>query len=215
MIKCICFFFITLAVLACGSVAGPGCPPPSAADAVYVVGHGWHVEIGIPVEKLDGNMSFLRSIFPGARVIMFGYGKKTFMIAPPDAISDYLLGPFPGAALIQVVGLSVMPTEAYLPENTGTLFLPENGSQALSAYIWKDLVKDATGKPMMVAQSTHPVGLFFAAQSEYNLSHTCNTWVADILHDAGYSVSGNHVIFSNQVMNRVAEVAEEQCNVLR
>jgi hypothetical protein len=182
---------------------------------VYIVGQGWHVEIGIPVEELDENMSFYRDIFPDARVIMFSYGKKTFFIAPPETVSEYLLGPFPGAAAIQVVGLSVIPTEAYPPEDTVTLILPPNGSQSLSAHIWKDLVKDESGKPQLVARSTHPLGLFYAAQSEYNLLHTCNTWATDALHNAGLPVSNDNIILSKQAMSRVIEAAGEQCNVLR
>ena len=155
--------------------ARPFCPQILVSHVIYVVGHGWHVEIGIPVEELDENMSFYREIFPGARVIMFSYGKKTFLIAPPETVSEYLLGPLPGSALIQVVGLSVVPTVAYPPEDTVTLFLSENGRQSLSAYIWKDMIKDKLGKPQIVAPSTNPIGLFYAAQSEYHLFHTCNT----------------------------------------
>ncbi len=215
MMKCLCLLFITLAVSACNTVARSSCSQPLSDDVVYVVGQGWHVEIGIPVEELDENMSYYREIFPGARVIMFSYGKKTFFIAPPETVSEYLLGPFPGSALIQVVGLSVTPTVAYPPEDTVTLRLSANGSQSLSAYIWKDIVKDGSGKPQRVARSTNPIGLFYAAQSEYNLFHTCNTWAANALHNAGLSVSGNNVIFSNQVMTRVVEVAGEQCKALR
>jgi uncharacterized protein (TIGR02117 family) len=215
MMKFLYLLFIPVAVSACSTITRPSCPPPLTGDVVYIVGQGWHAEIGIPIEELDENMLFYRSIFPSARVIMFSYGKKTFFIAPPETVSDYLLGPFPGSAVIQVVGLSVTPTEAYPPENTITLFLPSNGSRSLSAYIWKDIVKDGSGKPLMVAHSTNPTGLFYAAQSEYNLFHTCNTWAADALHNAGLSVSGNNVIFSNQVMSRVVEAAGEQCKVLR
>ncbi len=206
---------MTLAVSACGSVAERCRLSSLASDVVYIVGQGWHVEIGIPVTELQDNMSFFRDIFPGARVIMFGYGKKTFFVAPPEAMNEYLLGPFPGAAAIQVVGLSVTPEEAYPTANTITLNLPANGGRSLSAYIWNDLIKDASGIPRMVALSSDPSGLFYAARSEYNLFHTCNTWVAEALHNAGLSVSDERVIFSNQVMDRAAEAAAEQCGVLR
>ncbi|WP_333873611.1 DUF2459 domain-containing protein [Methylobacter sp.] len=214
MMKCLYFMFITLAVSACSSVARPLCPLSMTGDVVYIVDQGWHVEIGIPVEELDENMLFYRKIFPGARVLMFSYGKKTFFTAPTHTLNDYLLGPFPGPAAIQVVGLSVTPVEAYLPENTVTLLLPPNGSQSLSAYIWKDIVKDSSGKPKMLSYSHDPAGLFYEAQSEYNLFHTCNTWVAEALHDSGLSVSSDNVIISNQVMARIAEAAVEQCKVL-
>jgi hypothetical protein len=64
---------------------------------------------------------------------------------------------------------------------------------------------------MIVAPSTDPDGLFYAAQSEYNLFHTCNAWTADALHEAGLPISGDNVIFSGQVMSRVDEAAESQC----
>ena len=193
----------------------PSCPATRSGDVVYIVSQGWHVEIGIPVEELDENLAIYREIFPGARVIMFGYGKKTFFVAPAATMNEYMLGPVPGPAAIQVVGLSVNPIEAYSPADTVRLFLPLHGGQALSAFIWKDIVKDASGKPQMLAPSKQPNGLFYAAQSEYTLFHTCNTWVADALHDAGLAVSGDNVIFSDQVMTQVTEVVGEQCNALR
>jgi hypothetical protein len=178
---------------------------------VYVTGQKWHTEIGIPVEELGSDLRFYRDIFPGARVIMFGYGKKTFFIAPAGTLSEYLLGPVPGPAAIQVVALKVTPAEAYPPENTITLILPPGGSRALSAYIWNDLAKNNLGKPLIVAHSTNPSGLFYAAQSEYNLFHTCNTWAIDALHEAGLPLSGEGVVFLDQAMTRVHEAAESQC----
>jgi len=215
MVRCLCLLFILLAVAACSSVARPSCSPPLAGDVVYVVGQEWHAEIGIPVEELDEDLAFYREIFPGARAIMFGYGKKTFFTAPPQTLSEYFLGPVPGPAVIQVVGLNVMPPEAYPPEKTVALLLPPEGRRLLSAYIWKDLAKDTSGKPQVVSHSANPDGLFYAAQSEYNLLHTCNTWIADALHDAGLPVSGDNVIFLGQVMSRVSETAEGQCRFLR
>jgi hypothetical protein len=180
---------------------------------LYVVGQKWHAEIGIPVEELDDHLAFYRKIFPGARVIMFGYGKKTFFTAAPETVSEYFLGPIPGPAVIQVVGLSVTPAEAYPPENTRVLVLPPDGRRSLSAYIWNDLVKDVSGKPLLVAHSADPAGLFYAAQSEYNLRHTCNTWMADALHDTGLPVSGDGVIFLGQAMARVDKVTAGQCRL--
>jgi hypothetical protein len=182
---------------------------------VYVVGQSWHAQIGIPVEELGEDLSFYRDIFQGARVIMFGYGKKTFFTAPPETASEYILGPLPGPAVIQAVGLNVPPMEAYSPENTITLLLPPGGSRSLSAYIWNDLAKDASGKPRIVSHSTDPAGLFYAAQSRYNLLHTCNTWIADALHAAGLPISGDGVVFLGQVMTRVDEAAEDQCRLVR
>ena len=197
-------------VSACASLP-PVCKRPAEDDVVYVVGEGWHAEIGIPVTELDGGLEFYRNVFPGARVLMFGYGKRTFITAPPNTFSEYILGPVPGPALIQVVALKVTPPEAYPPENTVTLALPPGGHKALSKYIWQDLLKDTSARPQIVSRSNDPIGLLYAANSEYNLFHTCNTWTADALHAAGLTISGDEVIFSGQVMTRVNRVAEDQC----
>ncbi|MGB9154654.1 MAG: DUF2459 domain-containing protein [Alphaproteobacteria bacterium] len=215
MMRRFCFLLIALAVSACSTIDMPSCPPPTAGDVVYVVARDWHAEIGIPVEELDENMAFYRDVFPGARVIMFGYGKKTFFTAPPQTVSEYFLGPIPGPAVMQAVALNVMPTEAYPPEDTITLLLPPGGSRALSEYLWNDLAKDAAGKPQITAPSTNPDGLFYASQSAYNLSHTCNTWAADALHAAGLPISGDGVVFSSQVMTQTAAAAEDQCRLVR
>ena len=209
-----CLLFTVLAVSACGSVVQP-CPAAATSNVIYVVDQGWHVEIGIPVEELGKELTFYREVFVGARVIMFGYGKKAFFTASPATIRQYFLGPFPGPAVIRVVGLNVTPLEVYPPQNTTRLALSVGGRRALSAYIWNDLAKDAMGEPLVVAHSTDPDVLFYAARSEYNLQHTCNRWIADALHDAGLPISGNNVIVSGQVMTRVDKTAQSQCLLTR
>ena len=200
---------ILFLVSACSTVT-QNWTPPDKNNVVYVVGRGWHTDIGIPVQELDKNLAFYAKIFPGAKTIMFGYGKKTFVTAPPDTIGEYFLGPVPGPAIIHVVGINVLPTEAYPPEDTYTLALPLEGKKALSAYIWNDLAKDEQGKLKFIGNSHAPQGLFYAANSEYNLLHTCNTWAVDALQAANLPISGDGVIVSGQSMARVSDLAESQ-----
>jgi hypothetical protein len=210
MTRCLYLIFAFISLSAC-STGSQTCEALATGDVVYVVDQDWHTNIGIPVEELDGDLRLYRDEFPGARVIVFGYGKKTFFTAPPETISEYFLGPIPGPAVIQIFGLRVMPNDAYAPSDVMTLKLPSGGSKALSEYIWKDLAKDIFGKPVLVAHSTNPDGLFYAAQSEYNFLHTCNTWIASALQQTGLPIDSNAVIFSSQVMARVASVNVEKC----
>jgi len=202
---------IMMVVLSGCNPAIHSCPPASSGDVVYVIEQGWHAEIALPVEELGPDLEFYKTIFPGARVIMFGYGKKTFITAPVQSFSEYILGPVPGPAAIQVVGIRATPDKAYPPENVITLALPHGGSEALSSYLWHDLAKDASGKPQILSRSTNPDGLFYAAASQYTLAHTCNTWTADVLHAAGLPVSAEGVILSSHVMKQVDQAAADQC----
>ena len=195
---------------ACGPLKPP-CPPPSSGNIVYVVSQGWHTELALPVNELDGDLRSLSDIFPGARVLLIGYGKKTFMTAPAQTFSEYMLGPVPGPAVIHVVGLSVLPREAYPQADIISLSLPGDSKRALSANIWDDLLKDDSGKPKIVTRSKDPDGLFYAARSQYNLFHTCNTWTTDMLERPGLPLSSSHIVFSAQTMARVSETAANHC----
>ena len=210
MTRDFCTFAAVLALSACASP--PPCQPGAVGeDRVYVVDSGWHTEIGVPATELDDDLAFYRRIFPGARTIMFGYGKKTFITAPPETFSEYLLGPVPGPAVIQVFGISADPPDAYDPADTVTLSLPAGGRRGLSNYIWNDLAKDNAGKPREVARGDDPASLFYAANSGYSLLHTCNTWVGDALQAGGLPVSGDGVILSGAVMAQSEHAAAGQC----
>ncbi len=179
---------------------------------MYIVSRGWHTEIGVPADDLVGPLSMFRQIFPGAQAVMFGYGKRTFMTAPADNISEYLLGPVPGPAVIEVFGIGVMPPLAYGKQDMVALRLPPSGARALSAFLWDDLARDHTGAPLLVGAGFFPGSRFYAARSRYSLSHTCNTWVAAALHAAGVPMDPAGVVVSGQAMARAAEAAAAQCN---
>jgi len=196
----------------CAVAPAPSCaPPPSGKELIHVLGRGWHTQIGIPTALLDGKLGLFRSVFPGARTVMFGYGKRTFMVSPPNDISEYILGPFPRPAIIEAVGLLVSPPEAYGTKGMMALELPPGGAARLSAFIWNDLAHGTDGAPLLVAPGHFPGSLFYAARSEYGLFHTCNTWVAEALAAAGLPVDADALTFSSQTMARAAKVAAAQC----
>jgi hypothetical protein len=203
----------TLAALASCAGSTPRTCAPAGTDMIYVVSRGWHTEIGIPADRLDGPLGIFRQLFPGAQAVMFGYGKRTFMTAPADTISEYVLGPVPGPAVIEVFGLRVMPPQAYGTQDMVALPLPRSGARALSAFLWDDLARDHTGAPLLVAPGFFPGSRFYAARSRYSLGHTCNTWVAAALHAAGIPVDPDGVVFSGQTMARAADAAAAQCDV--
>ncbi len=196
----------------CSQAAPPlaGACPPNPAATITVLSRGWHTELGIPADELQGRLTIFRSIFPGARTIMFGYGKRTFMTARADRASEYLLGPFPGPAVIEPIGLSTSVQAAYGPGDSVNLSLPPGGLEKLSAFVWNDLAKDASGAPRLVGPGAFPGALFYAANSQYTLAHTCNTWVAEALHQAGLPINPAGAILSGQTMSRAA-AASRQC----
>ncbi len=193
-----------------GCAAGPpiACRRPAAgAGVAYVVDHGWHTDIAIPAAELSGPAAVFRSVFPGARALVFGFGKRTFFTAKVESWREYLLGPFPGPAAILATGLSVMPDAAYGPADTVRLALPPGGAQALSAFLWREVAKDRAGRPRLIAAGPYPGSLFYAAAATYRLARTCNAWTAEALRAAGAPVSPAGVILAGQVMRRARQAS--------
>ena len=200
--------YLAIAVLLAGC-SGPepaSCPAPlPMAEYVYVRSHGWHVDIGLSAGSVTGPLAVFRDIFPGARALMFGYGKRTFFTARADTFSEYLLGPVPGPAVIQVTGVGSNLVDAYPPGDLLVMRLPQGGATALSDFLWHDIVLDAVGQPRLVGPAGFPGSQFYDAVTGYSLAHTCNTWAANALQAAGLPVQGDGVMFSGQVVARVTE----------
>ncbi len=201
---------LLLAQGACGVPAAP-CVVPETGENVTLIDHGWHVDVGISADEISGPLAIFRDLFPGARAFVFGYGKKTFLSAPPDTISEYLLGPIPGPALIEVAALNVLPDAAYPADETITLRLPPGGARALSDFIGNDFEEDRDKKPLLVGPGNFLGSLFYAARGTYSLAHTCNTWAADALHAAGLPISGDGVAFSGDLISRAADARAAWC----
>ena len=191
----------------CAAPAPPCGVLPASDDVAYVVDHGWHTDIGIAARALTGPAAIFRTVFPGARAFLFGFGKRTFFTARVESWREYLLGPFPGPGTVLVTGLRVMPDAAYGPAATLEVRLPRGGAARLSAFLWGALAPGRAGNPRLIAPGPYSGSLFYAAAATYTLGYTCNAWTADALRAAGVPVSPAGVVFAGQVMRRARRAA--------
>ena len=180
---------------------------PSSRDTVTLLDHGWHTDIGVPADELSGPLAMFRDVFPGARSMVFSFGKKTFLMAPAHDSSEYLLGPVPGPAAIMVTGLSVPSENAYGADPALVLHLPEGGAARLSDFIWREILQDRSGKPRLIDRGAFSGSLFYAATAGYGLDHTCNTWSALVLAATGLDINPSGVVFASQIMARARLVS--------
>lgn len=188
-------------LLAPGGCAGPGAPPPALTrggqdGTVALITHGWHTDIAVPADEISGQLTRFRALFPGAHMLVFSYGKRTFMIAPVHSLGEWIIGPFPGPAAIEVSAISTDAATAYGPAHVQRLPLPPGGPARLSAFLWRAFAKNPAGAPIYIAQGNWPGSLFYEASTPYGLLHTCNRWSAEALRAAGLPVHPQDVILS-------------------
>ncbi len=135
---------------------------------MWVVRQGWHTEIALPTEEITGPLVVFRDVFPDARVLVFGFGKRTFITAKVETPAELLMGPLPGPSAVQVTALSVDPERAYDGPVT-ELTLPPGGAARLSAYLWNAIGKTKAGELRLIAEGLFPGSLFYAGSRRYDL----------------------------------------------
>ncbi len=178
----------------------PGAPvAPGGGATVALLTHGWHTDIAMPEAEISGPLRGFVARFPGARTIVFGYGKRSFMTSREHSVGDWLTSILPGAGALEVSALGTDAATAYGARHTMTLALPAGGAARLSAFIWQTLRRRAAGGPVAVGQGDFAGSLVFATTSGYDLSHTCNTWSAQALAAAGLPIRPDGITLSGQI----------------
>ena len=196
----------------CGCVSAPQPPDtPMSGDAViYVVGRGWHTDIGLPVDEITGPLASLEHDFPGTRFMVFGFGERNYLMARTAGPVEALSAQFPSDSAILMTALRVPPTEAFADEQALMLRVTQEQVDRLAELLWRALEKKPDGSAYRLADGPYPGSAFYASNETYHAFYTCNTWTAQLLHDGGLPVDPHGVLFAGQVMQQVTRIAALQ-----
>jgi uncharacterized protein (TIGR02117 family) len=180
----------------------PAGPPDNDPDGafVYVVGRGWHTDIGLPVDEIAGPLATLRNAFPGVRVLTFGFGERQFLVNREKTVGAMLNALLPSQSALLMTALRTTPQAAFGAPNVVVLSVSRAGLEQIEARIWQELERSATGEPTVLAQGPYPGSLFYAARDTYDGLYTCNTWTAETLRAGGLPMPQTGVLFAGQVM---------------
>lgn len=203
---------LCLVLAGCASTPPACVSGPLADDAIAIVSHGWHTDLAIPAGALRGNMRHFRQVFPGMTVLMVGFGKRTFMMAPVINLGDLLVGPFPGDGTLLIAGLTAPPDRAYQDGTMEIARLSPGGAERLSDFIWRSLDVQQD-RPVRIAGGFFPGSIFYATRIGYSGTYTCNSWIGDALHAAGVVPTASGIVFASQVMDRVTSVIGGACTI--
>jgi uncharacterized protein (TIGR02117 family) len=196
----------------CGCVSAPQpAEMPAVGDAViYIVGRGWHTDIGLPVDEINGPLAGLESDFPGVRFMVFGFGERKYLMTHDGGSGEMLTALFPSKSAVLMTALRAPPTEAFADEQVVTLRLTQDSVNRVAERIWRVLEKTADGSALRLADGPYPGSVFYASNETYDAFHTCNTWTALLLRDGGLPVNPRGVLFVGQVMQQVAAIGAVQ-----
>jgi uncharacterized protein (TIGR02117 family) len=175
----------------------------SRTELLYVISGGWHTELGLPTEEIGGPLAALKSEFPSARYLVFGWGARDYYMARNPDMADMLPALAPGPAVMLIIPLKMPPETFFGASNTLIVHVSRDGSERLSELLWSFLAANDQVAPHRIGAGLFPESVFYTSTGTYNLSHTCNTWTAEALRVAGLPVSTAGVVFANQVLDQL------------
>jgi len=183
--------------------AQPRVVDASRRPSIYLVEHGWHTDIALPVDELVGATEPLKHDFPGARYLVFGFGDRRYFMTQRTTFDDILAAMFPGPSALLVTALKESPAETYGAANVVAFDVPDAGIGKIDDYLGRNFERDAQDMPIPIGDGPTPGSIFYASTGTYDAFHTCNTWSAEILRQGDLSVSTNGVVFTDQVMRQM------------
>jgi uncharacterized protein (TIGR02117 family) len=192
-------FALTL-LAACSAPTSVETVAPSDDPVIYVVGRGWHTDIGLPVEELAGGLGTLTGKFPGVRFLTFGFGERQFVVNREKSFGAMLNALLPSQSALLMTALRAPPQVAFGPSNVVELHVSRTGLDRIEAHIWQEFEMSPVGEPMLLADGPYPGSVFYAARDTYDGFYTCNTWTANTLRAGGVPMQVTGVVFSGQVM---------------
>jgi len=209
-----------MAALACGlalsacAATGPVARPDPADDAVvYVIERGWHSDIGLPADEIDGPPARLKQSLPGLRVLTFGFGERAYLLANDVTIGGMLAALLPSRSALLVTALRDSPQAAFGAADVVVLHISRAGLARLRARLWQSFELSADGRPVVIRAGPYPCGVFYAGTDTYDALNTCNTWTATLLRAAGLPVPTAGVVLVGQVMGVARAIAARQASL--
>ncbi len=173
----------------------------SADDIIYVVRRGWHVDIGFAADQLVPPLSGLEAPLPGLAYLLVGFGDRQYLIARRHGLPAMWGALWPGRGLILATGLAATPGAAFGQAHVIALKVTDSQERAAQDFVWKSLTPSATtgAPPPLADPGPYPGSEYYAAVPRYSAVHTCNTWAAEVLHQAGLPIRSRGVIFAGQL----------------
>lgn len=169
-------------------------------ETVYVIGAGWHTEIGLPTASLEPPLAGLAARFPGAAVLTFGFGDRAFVLARHEDIGIALGALLPSPGLILVTALDTVPEAAFGARHVAVLHLPPAGLDHIARFIWDSLARKRGRPPQPYAPGPYPGSIFYPSSVSYDGFYTCNTWAAEALGAGGLPIQAEGVLFASELM---------------
>lgn len=181
-----CAPVIVLALLLGACASEPVARPGARTHAVYLVNHGWHAGLVLPVGAELARAWPAGTHVPGARYVEVGWGERDFYPAPGFHLGAALKALFwRNRSVLHLVAFDP-PVENYFSGGEWVRLRISDAEHArLIEVIGASFTTDAHGRAQALGPGLYGNSRFYLARERYHLFRTCNVWTAGTLRAAG------------------------------
>ena len=193
------FFLYGCAPLSPSSLTTKRC---ATQKVFFVVNHGWHTGIVLKRRDLVEALPSLAESFPEGEYLEIGWGDERFYQAQsvtPDLVLQALF--WPTASVLHVVVLRGSPQHYFSNSEVLELFVEPAHYRALLAFVSNSFTRLSDNSLIRYGPGLYGKSWFYRAEGNFHLFHTCNTWVAKALEQAGYPLSGRMILTAPGLMS--------------
>lgn len=179
-------------------------PADTSQISIYLVDHGWHAGLVVPIAQVPPELWPERLDFPGSTYLEIGWGDEAFYRDNDPSIGTTLKAALiPTSSVLHVVGFDE-PVERYFPgsEIIRIEVTPE-GFAKLCRFIHDSYKREKSGVASSLGPGLYGHSQFYRAIGSYSLARTCNTWTAQALQAGGCPISPAGVIRIGELLSRV------------
>ena len=205
--RLICICLLASGCLLPVGVIAWAAPAESAPAQVWVARRGWHIDLGLPVEGLNGPLTAVAGHFPGAGFVFFGFGDRRYLTAKRHGSSTLAAALWPGTGLTLVTAVEGPPQQAFGERQVLALTLNEQQMRSLQDFIWATFAT-TDGAVRVIEPGPYEGSLYFEALPRYSGLHTCNTWAAEGLVAAQLPIHRRFVVLAGQLWSQVKKLKQ-------
>jgi uncharacterized protein (TIGR02117 family) len=181
--------------------------PESGLQPVYLIKQFWHTALVFTLDQIDTVIIPEAKYFSEYNLIDFGWGDEEFY-QYPGFDSGLAFGAlfYATPSTLRVEGLWYSKEDLFAySEIVVKILVTESQLRKLNEFITNAIYRDSEGNPVILGDHAGGKIKFFRSPKSYHLFRTCNTWVAEALHFAGFEIETN-IILAEQLFNEAAKI---------
>ena len=204
------FFFLLISFLTVITFASIDSTVASQRK-IHLVNTGWHVGIIVPIDTvLKRNLPEALN-FADKKYLEIGWGDKAFYQTSNPSFGvalDALLKST--SSVIHLYGFNPSIHATFKNAEIIELHIEEYNYIKLLYFIHKSLMRNADGSARLEGPGLNgkESSFFYAANGQFHLFNTCNTWVANAIQAAGMELDSYSIITSDSLMDAVRNAVE-------